>query len=224
MNKSPNARDGVDLKKAFADQPEHIKNLAFNKPEFWNLTLFVELLKHGLKKPLEDFERVEKRQLFTSKRKMKESAIFGFYGEKSRELGELRSKAADYLNNDVTDAISDFEPIKFIEANNKAVSLIRELTKWKKDLLSIETPDFTKHLVSLLLQMPEGIANSIKETIQKVEDIRKLEAPKLEEPEAEYTISFSINLPTDLEESIAAEFKMLQSRYDALNDLSDDLD
>ncbi len=203
---------GKGLRKAFENETEATKRIAFQHPPYWEYLLTVELLKTRIELVKKEFYELDRGVTFKKTKKLNGIEFVNWIRPRMNDLTLLVQALSNVINDDFELAWGKpGEPgdaIMIKQATDRIYVLCREILDWEIEYRSILLPE----TFDPLKKMMEGWA---KEILTSVYDMPAKLLEPFQKPNAsgKFVIEIKMN-PLANTDNIVTEIKRLMSRPD----------
>ena len=194
--------------KEFENESDEVKNIALEKPEYWEYKLTAELLKKRFKSIEKKFKDVEEGLIFIRTIRLDKLEYFNKVGSKFSDLSNIVQFMAKMVNEEIPKSWGlpgvSGNAIEIKEAVDKLYEACLATFEWELEIHSLEAPEVFINLSNLMKGCSKSIFDSIKELPIKLEEPLLVKDVK----PGIHKINFTFLLPENMEK-INLEIKRL---------------
>ena len=204
------------MKTLFANEPDVIKKIASEKPEYWEYLLTLELLRHGFKVPRQEYKDVVNENFVKSSSSKSPRQILEFIQRKINEIKSLLSVMGIVINEDLQKSWGkpgeSGDAIEIKLSTDKLIKCFKQTIEWEKELISTISVSISEEFLTLLRQPAGIIIRGSEEYLSKLIDVFENPVP------GKYNLVIQSQLPENWLLQVDAE---VESLIIAMNDDND---
>ena len=197
-----------EVRFVFQNELEHIKRIAFTKPEFWEYRLTNEFLRHGLRAVRLEYTNVINGIFFKSFTIKTPKQILTFLQEKLSEVVQLLQISEIFINEHIPASWGEpgksGDAIKIKVATDNFIRCYRQAIEWETDILSVIAPEIFENLIKLLKGSTKYVVDALEEYAKILSEV--FNQP---EPKGEYDFTIKIEIPEEWTKNAKSEMEKI---------------